>query len=295
MCGDMNCLDCKNELNLCKLCAKKAKIEHLNANYLTSQDICAEHIQSVSSSSQDEVLNTLCVAVDLKSKKISTLDLNTNTIISQSGTIGTLCVNNLTVGSLNRCEKYRAAATLSGNSTYGLGNNVEWNIVLDDPNNNVSLSPFSYTVPQSGYYILSYTIDCDTLSGASVVTGVPIGILDVTSNGLPLRSFQSAYLSFSAVQKATLSALVLLNVGDIIRMTYNVLVFDQVSGLINFVGSVSLKGNGLFAGQSGFEIHYLSSLNCASGVACQLPSPITIPCQVVSVECNDHNCIPGSR
>lgn len=291
MCGTMDCLDCKNELNLCKLCVKRAKIDCLRTCGLVSKKICADTVEAVHLMAENEVVNNLCVSQDLKANSVEALSLNANSLCSQDGVINKLCVNDLTVGNINHCVKWRAAVTLSVNTVYSLGSNVNWDVILDDPNGNVALSPFSYTVPNSGYYSLSYYLNSDSLSGGSVIAGIPIGLLTVTVNGSELRQFNAPYLAFSGIQKANLSSLVLLNAGDLVRMKYEVLVFDQAFGLVSYVGNANLKGNGLFPNESGFEIHYLSSLNCSS-IMCQPCAPVSLPCQPVSVSCKDQNPCP---
>jgi len=262
----------------------------LDADKINATKICSAEIDAVQFLGNSASINDLCVSGSIKATNAGAINLNANNLCAQAGTINKLCVNDLTVQNMNSCVKWRAAATLSTNSTYTLGTNVNWNVTLDDPNNNVTLSPFAYTVPVSGYYLISYYLNCDSLSGASVITGIPIGLLTISVNNVELRQAQAPYLSFSVLQKGNLSALVMLNAGDVVRMKYDVLAFDANLGLVPFVGTVSLKGNGLFPGQSGFEIHYLSSLVCMPGGSCQICPPVIVSCQP-----NMINCTPCSN
>jgi hypothetical protein len=223
-----------------------------------AKDGCITSLSTTHLSAESETVNQLCA-------------VNAN--------INNLCVQNLTAVNNTTCVKYRAAVTLSANTAYTLGSPIDWDVVLDDPNGNVATGPFSYTVPVSGYYASSFYIRSDSLAGASTIVGVPIGLLTILSNTNVLRQYQSSYLSFSGIQNANLGSLLLLNAGDVLTMKYDVLALDQVTGLQPYVGTVSLQGNGSFLGESGFEIHYLSSLNCT-------PTGQCIPCVPVTVKCD---------
>jgi hypothetical protein len=252
----MNCDSISNQLKVSKLCAGKVKTEGLCTDKLVAKSACVTALQATTLAVQTETVNNLCA-------------VNAN--------INNLCVQNLTSTNQVNCVKWRADVTLSGNVNYTLGTPIAWNVVLDDPNSNVVLSPFSYTVPVTGYYDLSFYVSSDTLAGAGVLAGTPIGLLTILTNGNILRQFQSAYLSFSGLQTANLGSLVLLNAGDVLTMNYSVLTMDAVNGLVPFTGTVSMKGNGTFPAQSGFAIHYLSSLNCTTPAGATCTPCITVP------------------
>lgn len=284
MCDGVNCMDCSNELNLCKLCVKKVKVKCLCARSIGSEKICGEHVDAEHLKAEDALINDLCVPGKVSASHVEAMSLNANNLCAQQGVVNELCVNDLTVGKLNYCAKWRAAVVFAADTMYTLGSNVDWDVILDDPNGNVAIGPFSYTVPMSGYYVLNYHITSDSLSGVAVIAGVPVGLLSISVNGLPFTSFNSPYLSFATLQNGNLGTLVLLNAGDVVRMKYDVLVFDQVMGLVPYVGTVSFKGNGTFPGQSFFDIHYLSSLAC-SPVTCQPCPPVQVPCEPVMIHC----------
>ena len=277
-----DCCGCgKNELNLCKLHAEKAKIDCL----------CVTNIKGGTLNVMDEIANNIC-AQNIQSKKVESEMLNANSLCSQSGVINDLCVNNLTAGVINYCEKYRASVTSSGPFSYTLGTPIQWDTIVDDPNNNISFGPFSYTVPVSGYYVFTFNLKSSNLAGSNVITGIPVGLLTILVNGLSLREQQAPYLAFSNLQKANITAIVILNAGDIVTMTYNTIVLDAVSGLINYVGTADLDGSS--PDRSGFSIHYLSSLNCQT-ITCQPCPPVIVPCTPITVNCHessDMQCIP---
>jgi len=276
-----NC--CQNELALEKLCCCCADIKKIVVN-----NICGQAAEFKNISAENEVVNNICVSGIAQASQAQVDQGFFNALCAQNATMDNACISNLKVGVLESVEQYRAAVSLSSNMVYTLGSNLNWDTIVDDPNSNVSLSPFSYTVPVSGYYVFSYYLRSDSLSGSSVVAGAPIGLLDVTVNGADLRLLQVPYLTFSALQSGELSALVLLNAGDVIRMNYNVLILDPVSGLIPYVGTVSVKG-GATPGFSQFTIHYLSSLS-GSAVTCPPCPAITVGCKEFVTPCSPIGC-----
>jgi len=111
-----------------KLCVKKAKIKHLKSCSIISKKACIEDLEAIKISAQDESVNNLCVSMDLKAKNAGVDSLNANHLCSQDGTINRLCVNELTVGSIAHCEKFRAAITNSADSVYNLGSPLNWSL-----------------------------------------------------------------------------------------------------------------------------------------------------------------------
>lgn len=273
MCGD-------NELSLKTLCATCSVLDNA----------CLGAAQINQASANSITANSLCVSGPASAQVLQSVDFSTNTLCARSGTINDLCVTNLSVMNNVSTTKYRAAVTKI-NDSYTLGTNLDWNNVIDDPNNNVSLAPFFYTVPVSGYYNASYYINSINLTGAQPILGSPIGLLTIYVNGNELRQFNAPFLSFNSQQYGLLSSLLLLNAGDKVTMDYNVLVLDPVSGLKKYVGTVSLIGTSAFADSSGFEIILLSQL--ASGPVpptCRQCPVISVPCQPNSIDCSKFTC-----
>lgn len=276
--------DCKNELNLDKLCVKCVQAQCIKSENITANNVCAQSVEVSDLFAENETANNICVPGMVQSGQVWSDKSYSNSICAQTANFGTACINNLTVGNLNHCVKWRAAVTNSADIVYNLGSPINWNSVLDDPNSNVSLSPFTYTVPASGYYLLTLHIDINSLAGGSIIAGSPISITEILVNGNELRSQFSPFLSFNDQQSTSLTSLCLLNAGDVLTTIFNILIFDQSSGLIPYIGTVALKSNGQFAGQSGFGIHYLSSLNCTQQICPQCPQ-VTIPCMPVTTPC----------
>lgn len=257
--GNCECDHCKNELNLDKLCVRKINACRIKVKELDIKGtLCAEALSSPS----------LCAGViSAQNAGISNLTAND------------LCVpGTLKVANLLNCGKYRANVVYSTMTTYTLGNFIDFNMILDDPNGNVTLSPVTYTVPVSGWYEANLQFNQSNLvpsPGFGPILGVPVANPQLYVNGVLYREIFSSFLSFYKQQKTSLNTILPLKVGDIVQMKYNILALDQSSGVINVPGVVDSIGNGTDANTSGFKIHMLSvdcaDLPCSPSIAC-------IPC-----------------
>lgn len=290
MCDSLNndamCMDCRSELNLHKLCVHCLKAKGLLAQKFVTDDLCSLNAKVSNLSVNSETANNLCVSGTLSGSQVSAANLNANNFCLMSGSINQLCVRDLQVSNLSSAVKYRAAVTNNVDSTYTLGSPINWNVVIDDPNSNVALAPFRYIVPVSGYYLLTLHMNIDTLKGADVISGIPVGLMTLLVNGNELRTDAAPFLSFNPQQKTTLSTLSLLNAGDALTMKYDVIVVDPVNGLMPYVGTINLQANGSFPAESGFGVHYLSSLNQSGPITCTPCQPISIPCSPVDTTCD---------
>lgn len=252
-----------NNLHLDHLSACEAEANAFKAESVVANDLCAQNSNALKSYSDAAFSNSLCV--------------------SGSASINNLCVNNLQAQNFSQCNVFRAAATNSADSSYTLGSLIDWNLVLDDPNSNLSLAPFSYKVPASGYYMVTFNMYNNALAGALPISGALVGSLSLLANGNLLRQQYSPFLAASDQQSASLSSLSLLNAGDVLTMKYDVLV-QGASGFLPYAGTVNLQANGLFPAQSGFAIMQLSSLCSLSGGS--QPQQPCAPCPVVSIPCS---------
>ncbi len=253
-----DCMNCKNELNLCKLCVKRAKIDHLKVHKFETKSLCAHLLEGV---------------------QVNADSLNANKLCSQNANFNNLCVTNLNAPNFQPNTNYKAAVGLSADSMYTLGSDIQFNSIVNDPNNNVALAPFSYTVPASGYYSITFDVNHHGLTGAATIAGIPVGQLSIWKNGTLVRDTYAPFLSFSTSQNSALSTLAILSAGDVVKLRYEVLVLDSALGLIPYVGTVVLEGNGIFDGKSGFAIHFLSPQNGSQPpVTCLTCPPVVIPC-----------------
>lgn len=219
--------------NDCVLVAKKIK-----ANKGFFESVCAEKI---------------------KSKKICTDDV----VVNHCANVHSVCASDLCVSNVARinqiCGLYRATAIFSMNTTYTLGSPVNFDLVLDDPNNNVTLAPFSYTAPVDGYYIAALQVDAIDLATADQILGIPVSNIAILVNGIVHRQLFSPFLAFHNQQFTNLTSILSLKAGDVVTSTYNVLIFNDITGLTTVNGTMTLEGNGSPANQTQFKIHYLSS------------------------------------
>jgi len=290
-----NCMDCRDELNLCKLCVKKAWIKWLHAEYISTESLCLSSLLAKQLQAEDAIMNNLCLSVGLKAKKVEAQSLNTNSLCAQSGTINTLCVNDLSVVNLNAnlFVKYKAFVYFSANSNYVLGNNVDFDVILDDPNNNVSLAPFAYTAPVAGYYAVTLQVDQINLVTSDPLLGVPTAHLKIYVNNVLVRDATVPFLTFSNQQKSNIGSLLILNAGDKVQAQYSV---DQLSnsGLAPVSGSVTIEGG---PNATLFGIHFLSGLiNNGPSVSCSPCPAVQTPCSSVIVDCDrdSGSCPPAS-
>jgi hypothetical protein len=257
---------------------------------LKIRDICAKNIgvQCLKSCKIDNVNNistdSLCAKRNISAKSICTdsLTVNDDVVLDNLTVNGNLCINDtISVGEI--CQKYRATTTYAANTTYTLGTYLNYDTILDDPNNNISLNPMIYTVPVTGYYIVNIQVSQENLVTTFPILGTPIANIGLIVNGLRVRTSAFPYLSFTNDQAGLLTALILLNAGDMVQATYTITVLDQTVGIVEVNGTVTIEGGSL---NSTFAIHYLSSA-CQNTIC--TPSTVDMPCNIV---CND-SCSRG--
>src|SRR5580700_11077079 len=128
----------------------------LKINDIHAKNISVNCLQSCSiNNSTDIVTDSLC-AQNIAAKLIvaDNLGVNGDICFNNVGVAQNLCVTGFSLQN-EVCQDYKAYAILATDSTYTLGSPLPFNMIVDDPNNNISLSPFGYTVPVSGYYVIS--------------------------------------------------------------------------------------------------------------------------------------------
>lgn len=243
---------CNARIELVNICAKKIKTLCLDANKINTDELCA----------------ALANIMNLK---------------AQNGCINNLCVDTLTTNTFNYCNAYRATVVNSVDSNYTLGSPINLNTILDDPNNNASVVPFtSYTAPKSGYYMLTVQLDFSSFSFVEApILGVPVGNIQVLVNGNIFRQNFTPFLSFHNAQSSTISTLISLKAGDVVTSAYNVIALSD-AGLVTLTGTGVLDGNGLEENRSMFKIILLTS-DCVPPLCqpCNVPTSCT-PCPSAS-------------
>jgi hypothetical protein len=268
--------DCDNLLKLRLLCACRIRVACLEA-----QCISADQVDT-------DVLNTgsFC-AQSVKSPSVCADRLGVNdsaciaTLTSNDIQVDTLCVTGQV--RLNEiCGRYRAVARLSADTLYTLGDPINFDLIVDDPDGDVTLAPFEYHVPVSGYYIINMQVNQRDLAAADPILGTPTANLQLLVNGNPARDVMSPFLTFSNQQQSNMSAVLRLNAGDVVTARYLVDILTD-TGFQFLVGTVILE-DGVTATE--IVVHYLSSI-------CEAPIPCTPrPCQPCDTSCNVQPCAP---
>ena len=276
-----------------KMCIGKVLTKSLKAKQIKAEQIESETIKTDSMCAHAISSDIVCARAITASEKICTPFFGSPVICTEQLIATNICSNGLTkVNEFQQCGKYRATAVFSVDTPYILGTLVPWNTILDDPNGNIALAPFSYTAPISGYYMITAKINQRDIAGASTIIGTPIANLELLVNGSSFREIFSPYLSFHNEQKVVLSSLISLNAGDVVQAHYHVYVMDDVIGFSPYIGTIVIKGNGTEANNSLFKIHYLSSdctdLPCTPCQSVCTPEPCDIPC--VPVDCHNMDC-----
>lgn len=281
-------LCCSNELDLEKLCVECAKMNCAKIQQVISDNVCSQTIWAKNLNVENESANNLCVSGIFQANQISAGMIGGNSICVKEGTINTLCVDNLSVGSsFSAFSKYRATINFSAPFIYTLGTDLNFDNIVDDPNNNISFVPFtSYTAPVAGYYQLTYIVNMTNLvSTGDPILGTPVANAEIYVNGLLVRESFSPFLSFLNAQKVIVSSLITLQMGDVVSMKYNVLSGNGTAA----VGTVDIAGNGAENGNSLFKIIFLSGLveggGGGTGEACAICPTVSISCSPVITPC----------
>ena len=250
---------CANVVNSARVASDIACANHLNVwqdavvGSLDSQSVCTNRLDSAAINS-----DTLCTQDLNVAHRVCASEIITNTVCTNNLSANDGCINNIVASNFLQCGRYRATMTFSGNFNYTLGDIVDWDTILDDPNGNISFVPNSqYTAPYSGYYTILLQLDQDNLQGSDVILGTPVANLEVLVNNQLFRQTFVPFLTFHNEQKATVSGLLSLQAGDVVTCRYKVLVMTD-SGFTDYVGNVNILGTGAEENGSVFKIHLLS-------------------------------------
>lgn len=281
------CVDTK------KLEAFCAEIDNLHAQDLTVTRNAILATLCTSSFCANSIIATSLDADAICANHINSGDGRFSYLTTLTACVGDLAVNDLCISgtlrtaNLLNCGKYRATVTYSTNTTYTLGDLIDFDTVLDDPNGDVTVAGSTqYHVPVSGYYIITFQLDQINLQTSDgPILGVPVAFPQVLINGIQRRALLAPFLSFFNEQAATLTFLASLKAGDVVEMKYEVLAINQSVGQISLSGTVDIIGNGTEDIASVFKISLLN-VDC-----------IDLPCAPISCApiqpCTPRQCIPS--
>lgn len=261
---DFDCCG-STRLNVDSLCARRIETKCEDACRINAKLACIKHLAAHEICTKD--LDVECKA---NVKDLCAKDIKADCACIRWLGAENVCAQSLRATDFLACGKYQATAVFAANTTYNLGANIDFDTILDDPNNNINLAPFYYTAPISGQYIVTVQIDEDTLVSADPVLGIPVAQLHVYRNGTLSKSTFAPFLSFHEQQQTTVAALIHLNAGDRVHSVYEVGVMNDTLGFTTLVGTVSILGNGTEDGTSLFKINLLSA-DCFG-------EPICYPC-----------------
>ena len=260
---------CTNALNAANVASNNVCANHLNVwqdacvGSLDAQSVCTNSIDSAAINSDSICTQDLNVV-----NKLCASDMQIQSVCAREFSANDACINNLKVGTLENCGRFRATVTFATNKTYTLGDIVDWDTILDDPNGDIVLVPnTAYVAPRSGYYAIMLQLDQDDLQGADPVLGTPVANLEILINGTLFRQTFVPFLTFHNEQKATVSGLLSLKAGDVVTSVYRILVMKDGVGLDDYTGTVNILGTGSEENGSVFKIHLLS-IDCDTLTPC---------------------------
>ncbi len=267
-------------------CDRNLKVHSLCAKCVKADEVCAHCLKAGQLEAGSIKADSECVSGDLQASQLHADQGFFNKLCAKEGTINKLCVDQLTVSNpAVLSTPYRATVNYSVDTSYTLGTFLNFDNIVDDPNNNISLLPnTSYTAPKSGYYMMSFKVNIDSLltSTGDPILGVPVANPVIYVNGLLVREAYSPFLSFFNTQKVIVDSLITLQAGDVVTMKYDVLAGNGLA----VAGTVNIVGAGIEDGNSLFKIIFLSDLSQQTpGQECQV-------CPDVVVECDEEPCDP---
>jgi hypothetical protein len=291
--------DCHSQrLKVKKLCAKFAKICKADIEKLRAKKACVQWLDAKHVDAEEVRTNKLCAKSaeieDLKSNHVAARDMDACNVCADQVSANYVCVN----GNVEHCTKYKAHIALSTQATYTLNTPIPFDLIVDDPNGNVSLVPFPrYIAPKTGYYEVTLGVGLSAIHpGFGPIPGIPVVRPEVVVNGLHYLKNVSAFLSFGGpFQNTVLSGTVRLNAGDEVYAHFGVLYVDPFTGVQHYQAEVELEaanGNGVPFTETFMTIHYKSS-DCPVACPCPQTSLCEFPevtCPTIDVDCHEHDC-----
>lgn len=287
-----------SELKIKKICAEAIKAHCIETENLNADAVCVDSLQADRICSDRLSMRQLC-ADEISTKTLCAFYANLEQVYAGDGSFDRIWTSTLVVDSIcandgiKACSLFAAEAVVSHDTTYTLGDPVNFDLIVRDPSGSF-ISPNTFRVPESGFYIFTVQLAQKNLTGPSVISGTPIADLEVYVNGFRRRELNQAFLTFSDEQTSILTSLIDLQQGDLVHIEYEVLVIDPLSGLMEYPGFVTLIGSPTpTLPRTLFTIHYLSSFCPVECTPNPVPDIDCTACQPVICEpCESCNTCP---
>lgn len=286
-----------NSLKLCRLCVDAATAKCFQAKRITAKEICATNISTQQLCAPIFQTNSLC-SVEAEIGHMCAHHINVNEVCALKALIRQICAEEVNAqnvcvsGIFRNCGFFNARAATSSDYTYNLGDDLIFDQILSDPSGSIQEGPTAFIAPETGTYIVTAQVVTMGLNGPSIIIGTPVGALEVYVNGILRRQAFGPYLTFASDLNLFNTSLVYLVKGQSVIFSYKVLVVDPVIGLMDYPGTVTIKGSPTFSLRSFFSIAYISSDCTVEGCdTCDLQCPTT-PCEVNCTPCVPAACMP---
>lgn len=287
---------CADRASIDTLCTDSVVVQDARIDRLTNRVLCGSQITANNICANSVATDNLCVPTLRMDRLCADQSISTSNFCAEQAQIDDLWTNLITAthvcvaGAVEHCTPYKAHLSLTATTLYALGDDIDWDKIVDDPNGNVILGPTRYVVPKTGYYVMTLGVGILSLegNGNSVIAGTPVTRPEIVVNGTRrLKAFES-FLSFGTdFQESIVSGLLPLNEGDEVTCRYRIFYIDPNTGVSPFDGNVVLEAvgtQGQVDTETFFTIHYLSStcdtINCPPCTVECLPCPTTTcpPC-----------------
>jgi hypothetical protein len=291
---------CSNGLSVCALHAGTIDSCCLQTSYISATDICVASSISTPLLLADDVETQKLCANDGGISSLCTNHVQADELCALKAMINELCarqlvVENACITNLRNCSPFSARASLDTVMTYNLGDPLPFDDIISDPSGSMSQSPTKYTAPDTGTYVITVQARVNNLMGANTIAGTPTASLELYVNDIIRRNTAAPFLSFNTAVDLYGTTVLFLNKGDVVTSKFQVFVMDPTTGLIPYVGQVTLLGDPNPANfRPIFYAQYLSTdctaLDCPSICDIQCSDlPCVISCSM-SDECMP--CIP---
>jgi hypothetical protein len=297
---------CAVDVSLTNVCIDKTIINDAQIRRLNNETLCTNQLSANNVCANTLTANTLCTPALQADDLCVTNGISTDNLCANQAQIDELWIDYIAAstlavnGAVEHCTPYKAHLSISTTTNYILGNEIDWDTIVDDPNGDVLAGPTRYVVPKTGYYVMTLGVGAKSLfsNGGGVIAGIPVTRPEIVVNGIRTIKAMEAFLSFGdGFQNNVVTGVFRLNSGDEVTCRYRIFYIDASVGITPYNGIVELEAIGAQGQQFSetyFTIHYLSS-DCPvdqepNPVSCSPCLPVTCPpcntvCPPVNITC----------